>query len=90
MTGLKPESYYARVVDQFERRELAKALIRSGHNRTYAARELGVSRRTLLLHVSKYDLRSRASVIDAAVENEDAIMQRVGRVPQAFGKETAA
>jgi DNA-binding NtrC family response regulator len=39
-----------------ERLEIARGLILSGHNRTYAAKYLGVARRTLLTKIKQYGL----------------------------------
>ena len=43
-------------VDQYERRLIQDALVRSNGNRTHAARELGISRQALVLKIAKYGL----------------------------------
>ena len=51
-----------------ERREIAVALVEHGHNRTYAAKALGVARRTLLNKIRRYGLtRVRCNELAGAV-----------------------
>jgi hypothetical protein len=51
-----------------ERREIAVALVERGHSRTYAAKALGISRRTLLNKIKQYGLtRVRCNELAGAV-----------------------
>ncbi|HEX3480726.1 MAG TPA: helix-turn-helix domain-containing protein [Kofleriaceae bacterium] len=43
--------------DDAEREAIAAALASEGGNRTHAARRLGISRRSLVYKLAKYDLR---------------------------------
>lgn len=67
-------STLSEMMDDFEKRTLAQALITHAHNRTHTATYLGMSRRTLLNKIAKYDLRTRAGVA-AAAESVSSVEQ---------------
>lgn len=60
------------LVHAAERRIVALALIEHGHNRTYTARALGISRRTLLNKIKGYKLITRLDINEAAEVKEAA------------------
>lgn len=53
------------MIREAERREIAKALIENGHNRTHTARSLGISRRTILGKIKRYGWKTFADVKSA-------------------------
>jgi len=52
-----PELPYERAIQEFRRSFIARALERNGNNRSATARELGISRQTLLYHIRALGIR---------------------------------
>ncbi len=53
----EPELRYERAIQEFRRTFLSRALERNGGNRSATARELGISRQTLLYHIRSLGIR---------------------------------
>lgn len=53
---MKPRALFYRVLEEFERNYLANELIRNSWNRAKTARELGLSYRTLLYKIERFEI----------------------------------
>lgn len=63
--------------EQYVVREICIALVECNHNRTNAAKMLGVSRRKVLNRIKRHTLRSRIDVGLRAVETTSEIRARI-------------
>ena len=70
-------------LEEIERRCLAQALVKTGFNRTRAARLLGITRRTLGYRLRKYDLEDELALLRLAQAAHPRVTLRV-RAPAAL------
>lgn len=80
------ESRLYHLVLRAERHFIARALSAFGHNRTYTAKFLGISRRTLLNKIAALNLRTRPDVL--AAREDDMVSSYFDAAQLAPKKET--
>jgi transcriptional regulator with GAF, ATPase, and Fis domain len=68
-------------LEEIERRCLAQALVKTGYNRTHAARLLGITRRTLGYRLRKYGLENELEVLRLGQEARPRDPLRVRPLP---------
>jgi two-component system response regulator AtoC len=58
-SGAEVTHHEPRSLNEVERAHIDRTLRAHGHNRTHAAKELGISRATLIKKIREYDLAER-------------------------------